>query len=150
MSQSTFENPQATEDPQNIGFGDIDYAKMQSYKAKGFEPACIFDIGGSDGSWTRKIMPLFPETKFHLFEPLADIATSYTTSLNQFVSDFEHRTTLHKVAVGKENGTLTFNHRKESPASSTAIEVGNKSLYEQIQLPMVTLDSLISLSLIHI
>lgn len=141
MNQSTFATQ--TENSEEIGFGDIDYAKMQSFKAKGFEPSCIFDIGGSDGSWTRKIMPLFPETNFHLFEPLADIAPSYTTSLLQFVSDFEHRTTLHKVAVGKEIGKLTFHHRTDNPAASTAIEVGNRSLYEQVEVPMVTLDSII-------
>ena len=74
MNQSTLNQP--TTDG-NIGFGDIDYAKMQSFKAKGFNPNCIFDVGGSDGSWTRKIMPLFPQADFHLFEPLADIAESY-------------------------------------------------------------------------
>jgi len=139
MNQMTVNQP--TTDG-NIGFGDIDYAKMQSFKNKGFNPSCIFDVGGSDGSWTRKILPLFPQADFYLFEPLADIAESYA-EVSSFVSG-NAQTTLFKVAVGKENGNLTFNHRKESPASSTAINVGNKDLYEQLTVPLVTLDSIIA------
>ena len=51
--------------------------------------------------------------------------------------------TLHKVAVGQEPGELTFNHRQDNPSASTALKVNNKSLYQQIQVPVVTLDSII-------
>ena len=128
--------------PTKSGFGDIDVARLQSLREKGFNPECIFDIGGSDGSWTRKVQSVFPSTQFHLFEPLADIAGAYTANLESFVSA-NSNVHLHKVAVGRENGSLLFNHREENPSASTAIEVGNKSRYQQVEVPLVTLDSLI-------
>jgi len=132
----------ATSSPAEVGFGDIDYEKLHSFKAKGFHPSCIFDVGGSNGTWSRKIMPLFPQANFHIFEPLAEIASSYLEPIKHLI-DTNENATLHKVAVGKESGTRTFNHREDNPSASTSIKVGNKSLYRQVRLPMVTLDSII-------
>ncbi len=87
-------------------------------------------------------MPLFPQANYHLFEPLAEIEPTYAGAIKAFV-EANDNITLHKVAVGKESSTLTFNYRENHPSSSTSLEVGNKSLYRQVQVPVVTLDSII-------
>lgn len=38
-------------------------------KSLGFKPALIFDIGANHGLWTSKMMRIFPDSKFVLFEP---------------------------------------------------------------------------------
>jgi hypothetical protein len=39
----------------------------------GFDPKVIFDIGASNGEWSRIISEVFPNAVYHLFEPLAAI-----------------------------------------------------------------------------
>jgi hypothetical protein len=41
------------------------------FKARGFTPAVIFDIGAATGSWTAETAPIFPRAKFITVEPRA-------------------------------------------------------------------------------
>src|SRR3978361_1894283 len=49
-----------------IGRPDETFA---DFKARGFNPSLIFDIGAADGTWTDAVRPIFPEARFVLVEP---------------------------------------------------------------------------------
>jgi FkbM family methyltransferase len=46
------------------------FATLGRTKSRGFSPALIFDIGASDGQWTRECQGIFPESKYILVDPL--------------------------------------------------------------------------------
>jgi FkbM family methyltransferase len=48
--------------------GDQD-SVFADFKARGFHPALIFDIGAATGSWTASVRPIFPGATFVTVEP---------------------------------------------------------------------------------
>jgi FkbM family methyltransferase len=48
--------------------GDQD-SVFEDFKARGFDPALIFDIGAATGSWTGSVRPIFPNATFVTVEP---------------------------------------------------------------------------------
>jgi FkbM family methyltransferase len=42
---------------------------FEDFKARGFRPSLIFDVGASDGWWTSMVRPIFPGARFVLVEP---------------------------------------------------------------------------------
>ena len=48
--------------------GDQD-SVFGDFKARGFDPALIFDIGAATGSWTEAVRPIFPTARFVTVEP---------------------------------------------------------------------------------
>jgi FkbM family methyltransferase len=48
------------------GVGDT----LQRAKARGFAPACIFDVGASDGQWTIDCRKVFTSARYVLVDPL--------------------------------------------------------------------------------
>ena len=94
-------------------FGQLDFEKLKSFTEKGFYPKTIFDIGASNGSWTNTMLSLFPQTEFHLFEPLADIEADYGAKLKSTLQK-NPNTRLHKYVVGKETGVTEFYRSKKN------------------------------------
>ena len=39
------------------------------FRARGFRPSLIFDVGAADGTWASAVRPIFPEARFVLIEP---------------------------------------------------------------------------------
>ena len=39
------------------------------FRARGFSPSLIFDVGAADGTWTDAVQPIFPQARFVLVEP---------------------------------------------------------------------------------
>ena len=37
----------------------------------GYDPAVIYDIGAANGAWSADMLEIFPNARYHLFEPLA-------------------------------------------------------------------------------
>jgi FkbM family methyltransferase len=46
------------------------FATLRRAKAHGFSPALIFDIGASNGQWTRECQRVFADSKYLLVDPL--------------------------------------------------------------------------------
>ena len=46
------------------------HATLTRAQGRGFAPAVIFDIGASNGQWTRMCRSIFPESQYVLAEPL--------------------------------------------------------------------------------
>jgi FkbM family methyltransferase len=96
---------------------------------EGFAPRTIFDIGAADGSWSARIHEIFPEAKFHLFEPLATFRPSYQRNL-QWQMQNHPAFTLHTVALGVENKRVTMRIHPDGYGSTT-LDMGDHPEYQQ-------------------
>lgn len=79
----------------------------------------VFDIGASDGGFSKKIRKLFPSAKIYSFEALPDIFQNLT---NNFIDDELHFS--YNIALNNYNGKTTF-YRCESTGSSSILEMSN-------------------------
>ena len=123
-------------------FHEFGLDRLSAMKSKGFNPNCIFDVGASDGRWSKSVMQIFPDATFHLFEPQVDIASEYQQTMADFISQ-NPNAVLHKTAVGPEDGTVTFNVSENNPVGSTSITPANPARYTQVESPLTKLDSVI-------
>jgi hypothetical protein len=94
---------------------------LTDFRARGFAPARIFDIGASDGWWSRQTERIFPEATFLLVEPRS-IAPPGAV----------------RAAVGAREGTGWLT---DWDTGSTLLDVETKGA-GQIEVPVVTLDRL--------
>jgi FkbM family methyltransferase len=94
---------------------------LRDFKARGFAPSVIFDIGASDGWWTNQVRPIFPDAKFVLVEPRQTSAAGAI-----------------RAAVGARAGTGTLT---DWDTGSTLLAVDPQGA-PQIPVPVVTLDQL--------
>ena len=92
------------------------------FRARGFRPSLIFDIGSAEGTWTAAVRPIFPEARFVLVEPRR-------TSAEPTV----------RAAVGARQGTLTLT---DWDTGSTLIPQDDAGTAPQYPVPVTTLDSL--------
>jgi FkbM family methyltransferase len=100
--------------------GDQD-SVFADFKARGFDPALIFDIGAAGGTWTEAVRPIFPKARFVTVEP-REIGFEPTI----------------RAAVGAEEGTATLTDWETgSTLLTTEPAAGNK-----YQVPLTTLDRL--------
>lgn len=121
---------------------DVDCERLERFRARGFEPHTIFDVGASNGDWSAAVARIFPESRFHLFEPLADEEASYREPLAARLAEHP-RWKLHPVALGKSEGSIDF-RRATHATGSTALEVDSADgLFHTIRLPQTTLDAVI-------
>ncbi len=100
--------------------GDDD-SVFEDFRARGFNPRLVFDVGASDGAWTRKARRVFPDARYVLVEPRE-------TGLAGAV----------KCVVGAREGTATLT---DWDTGSTALPVDPGGARRR-QVPMTTLDRL--------
>jgi hypothetical protein len=94
---------------------------LRDFKARGFAPRVIFDVGASDGWWSREVGHIFPDATFLLVEPRS-IAPPGAV----------------RAAVGAREGTGWLT---DWDTGSTLLDVETKGA-GQIEVPVVTLDRL--------
>jgi len=58
---------------------DHTFNRIQHLKKLGFYPDIIFDVGASNGRWTRKCLEIYPEAQFFCFEPLEENKPALTS-----------------------------------------------------------------------
>ena len=87
-------------------------------RAQGFSPACMYDIGASDGAWTRAVSDIFPLAHVELFEPLAELNEPYTAPMHLLVES-DKRFHLNAVAVGLEPGKCEIHIFPNAVGSTT-------------------------------
>lgn len=55
----------------NAGWGPRGvFDTLRRAKARGFAPSLVFDIGASNGQWTRECIAMFPDARYLLVDPL--------------------------------------------------------------------------------
>jgi FkbM family methyltransferase len=101
------------------------------------ERPVIFDIGASNGRWTREVVKIFPAATVFLFEP----GTAYTEEMQATLASHE-RLKLLPVALGEKDGPATF-HLHPDPQGSTTVDWQEGNFATPIMVPMRTIDSLI-------
>jgi FkbM family methyltransferase len=92
------------------------------FRARGFRPSLIFDVGAADGTWASAVRPIFPEARFVLIEPRM-------TSIEPTV----------RAGVGAREGVLTLT---DWQTGSTFIAQDDPKGAPQYQVPVTTLDVL--------
>jgi FkbM family methyltransferase len=97
----------------------------------------IFDVGASNGRWTRETVKIFPGATVFLFEP----GTAYTDEMRATLVSHE-RLKLFSIALGEKDGPVTF-HLHPDPQGSTTVDWQEGNFATPISVPMRTIDSLI-------
>jgi FkbM family methyltransferase len=54
-------------------------------KSHGFYPEVIYDIGASSSAWTRSVMPVWPASRYEMFEPQAGLNPDYDGRMGAFL-----------------------------------------------------------------
>jgi FkbM family methyltransferase len=125
-----------------VAFAEIDTERLRHFRERGFAPHLIFDIGASDGAWSASVAEVFPDSRYHLFEPLADEEASYRELLTQRLHSHP-RWTLHRVALGSTEGFVDFRQATHA-CGSTSLPVDScDGLFRTLRLPQTTLDTVI-------
>lgn len=125
--------------------GHPDCARFRFFRDRGFDPKCIIDAGASTGLWSDGMCRVFPEARFHLFEPAADIEEIYRDPIRESVSRHENFT-LHKKALGAKSGSIQLykGGGKDNPWGSTTLDMGDVANFEAVEeVPVVRLGDLI-------
>ena len=108
-------------------------------KAANFNPAFVVDIGANTGTWTRELLKNFPNAKVLMIEPQARLQHKFQDLLNDKVSYLQ-------LGVGNKNDILKFtiHDRDDSCSFIYTEEEAEKLGYQQIEVPIKTLNTIIS------
>ena len=107
---------------------------------RGFEPACIVDIGANCGKWTSKAMRVFPQADYFLVEPQLEMAPELERLC------FHHRNVQWlNAGVGDHCGELPFTVVPDTVSSSFTFSANDAAAsgYQQRSIPLVTLDDIV-------
>jgi FkbM family methyltransferase len=120
------------------------YTRLRS---AGFRPDYVYDIGASDGLWSRTLADVFPHSIFYLFEPLGDHVASYREALGQLPPA---RFRVHHSALGETCGSVTIALTPD-PRGSTSLEIvsGPSQIFpEAVDAPQQRLDRLLKAGIV--
>ena len=68
----------------------------------GYTPSVIYDVGASNGMWSKIIAEIYPNATYHLFEPLSDRLDAYRDRMAATLAAHPNFT-LHKIGLGDAN-----------------------------------------------
>lgn len=111
-----------------------------SIKETGFDPKHIIDVGANHGTWTRETLYYFPNACYTLLEPQNWLQSSF-----QDLLDRNKKIKYYPYGAGSKEETLSFtlSERDDSSTFKYTKEEAIKLGYKQIDVPVVTLNSLI-------
>jgi FkbM family methyltransferase len=121
-------------------FAEQDQARLRLFKSLGFSPECIYDIGASNGFWSRVVSTVFPNARYHLFEPLAEVVPSYKELLDINLNS-KMNATLHPIALGEKCGIASLFMNSSYFDSSFLLEKKTDEFPSSIDVEMLTLDA---------
>ena len=121
-----------------------DYLLINFYntiKKMGFLPLHIVDVGANHGTWTREALNHFPEAYYTLLEPQNWLKKSF-----QDILDSNSKVQFYPVGAGEKEGSFQFTivDRDDSCSFRYSQEEATAAGFEQIEIPVVTLNSLLS------
>jgi FkbM family methyltransferase len=108
---------------------------LEDCRARGFVPQLIFDVGASDGAWTRLVSPVFPQATFILVEPRPVMLPGLEAQRRA-----DHRCFVVAAAIGSNEGTGTLT---DWDTGSTLLPVAPEGA-AQMSVPVMTLRALAS------
>jgi len=101
-------------------FGACDKAFLAKLRDAGQDAPVIFDIGGSNGWWSRTMLDIYPESRYELFEPLAGRRKEYDDSLRTALAEHGNFS-VHPVALGDREGQADFWNEPNGVGSSLLV-----------------------------
>lgn len=109
-------------------------------KEAGVDAKHIVDVGANHGTWTREALLYFPNAYYTLVEPQKWLQPSF-----QDLLDSNSKISYHAVGAGKENGSFKFTivDRDDSCTFKYTEEEAQKKGYKQVEIPVITLNSLL-------
>ena len=110
-------------------------------KIMGFIPNHIIDVGANHGTWTREVLKYFPDSYYTLIEPQNWLKPSF-----QDLLDSNERIKYFDVGAGKKEGSFKFTivDRDDSCSYRFSEEDAIKMGYKQLEIPVVTVNNLVS------
>jgi FkbM family methyltransferase len=113
------------------------FARLASF---GYEPEAIYDVGASNGSWSNRVVSIFPRAEYHLFEPLSGHRPIYDVPMQQALQQYTNFR-LHPVALSNATGESVF-HAAHDGVSSSVLPLP-ASMAQAITVPTWRLDEFI-------
>jgi FkbM family methyltransferase len=126
-----------------MSFADLDIERLQRFKAAGFSPTCIFDVGASNGGWTWMTKDVFPGARFHLFEPLADWYAPYRDRLGRFHAA-GWPAQVHVKALGAAAATSNIGVDPDAVGSSLLVRRIDEYFPNSVPVVVDTIDAIVA------
>jgi FkbM family methyltransferase len=119
---------------------DHTFERLAWMRDQGFKPSEIFDIGASNGRWTRKCVKVFPEARYFCVDPLEENQEGLS-----ILKAEQTRFDFWQGCLGPKPGTAILN----MDGSGSSILPGHKGNPYGVQkdVPVETLDNLISMGI---
>jgi FkbM family methyltransferase len=113
----------------------------QTLKKLDFNPKHVVDVGANHGSWTREALEHFPDAHFTLVDPQHWLKKSF-----QDILDSNPKVRFHAVGAGEKEGSFQFtiHDRDDSSSFRYSEEDAKNEGLKQIEIPVVTLNKLLS------
>jgi FkbM family methyltransferase len=105
---------------------------LEDVRARGLHCGLVFDVGASDGAWTRTARAAYPEAAFVLVEPRAEMRPAL-----ERMALADPRCRIVPAGAGRAEGDAVLT---ESGTSSTLLPV--QWNVRQVTVPVTTLDAL--------
>jgi len=109
---------------------------MRNILRRGLEISTVIDIGASNGSWSKELMPLIPHADYVLIEA----QRSHENALVEFCKAYQNAQYI-LAAAGNDNGVCYFDDA-DPFGGLASLEKGFADCYTK--LPMIAVDSVIS------
>ena len=127
-----------------VSTNNKDYLLFNFYntlKQFNFYPKHIVDIGANHGTWTREALKHFPEAYYTLLEPQHWLKDSF-----QDILETNPKVRFYPVGAGEQEGSFQFTivDRDDSCSFRYTEEEAKAAGFEQIEIPVVTLNKLLS------
>lgn len=110
-------------------------------KTIGFTPNHIVDVGANHGTWTRETLHHFPDAYYTLLEPQYWLKDSF-----QDILDSNSKVQFFPFGAGEKEGSFQFTlvDRDDSCSFRYTQEDAKLAGYEQLEIPVITLNGLLS------
>lgn len=121
----------------------------RQFAQAGFHPEVIYDIGASTSRWSSRMIEVFPNATYHLFEPLAEMVSIYQEGMQSAQIKYP-RFHMHPIALGETSGTTKIAMTLD-PKGSTVLPVGSEpsEFFPEIAtVPLHSLDELLAAGII--
>lgn len=101
----------------------------------GFMPKHVVDVGANRGGWTRTALRYFPDARYTLFEPQADLLENSDLRRNPNIR-------IHAAGAGPTSGTMRISAHDRDDSWSFALSEPEAAALgrRQIEMPVVALD----------
>jgi FkbM family methyltransferase len=101
----------------------------------GFKPNHIVDVGANRGGWTRTALRYFPDARYSLFEPQANLLADSDLRANPNVR-------IYNAGAGPTSGTMRISVHERDDSWSFALSEQEAGALgrRQIEMPVVALD----------